>query len=244
VSASFVTIEVFNFKCNSEILMIIKLRHLAPFCLLSFVFYVASSGKLYAASANQVQNVCNQASQQEIYIKALESFIAKKYQNSIESYKQVLRCSPLFAPAFFGLGRNYQELGLKEQSLDAYSKAISYNKTNSQVFSNRGLVKASLGRLNDSILDFNQSILLQPSNFIALTNRGVAFATSGRLLDAKKDFDQALRINANYGEAYINRGIVQELLGELPSACNDWKKAIALRQFSARPWVASQCEKY
>ena len=186
---------------------------------------------------------CSEIDQNLLYSSALENFIAKDFIKSISLYKDVLQCNPSFPAAFIGLGRNYQEIGMKDESLAAYNKAISLDKLNGRAFSNRGLVKASLGRLDDAILDFNQSISLDPSSYIAFTNRGVAFASLGKLKEAKKNFDQALLLNSSYGEAFINRGIVYELLGNLLFACSDWKKAITLRQFAARPWVASQCDK-
>jgi tetratricopeptide (TPR) repeat protein len=204
-------------------------------------FLILSSTWPGSVNPRPLPLACTKLSLLTTYSAALESFISKDYIKSTRYYEDVLKCDSKFTAAYVGLGRNYQELGIKEKSLQAYNTAIKFDQSNPIVYSNRGLVKASLGRLDEASTDFNQSIKLEQNNPIALTNRGVAFATQGKLQLANSDFDKALSANSAYGEAYINRGIVHELLGNIKAACRDWKRAIALRQFSARSWVATQC---
>jgi len=181
---------------------------------------------------------------QAIYSDALEAFISKRFAASLDFYKSLLTCPlsrTVSASVHLGLGRNYQELSLKEESIREYGIALGYNNSLYQAFTNRGLVLASLGRLKEAINDFNSAITLDPQNYIALTNRGVAYATIGKFSLAIRDFDLALKANPGFGEAYLNRGIIFELSGDLPRACTDWKSALKLRQFSAKTWIDTQC---
>jgi tetratricopeptide (TPR) repeat protein len=197
------------------------------------------------AYTSQDGRACSETEFLSSYATALELFISKQYSQSSRVFTTLLSCKlsrKHVAAIHLNLGRNYQELGQKELALQSFSNALRLDATSFQAFTNRGLVLASLGRLDDANRDFSQALRIAPSNFIALSNRGVAYATQGKFSDALKDFDMSIKLNPSYGEAYINRGIVRELAGDIRGACSDWKRAIQLRQFSARSWVAQQCD--
>lgn len=190
------------------------------------------------------REACLNAQVYAVYAEALEAFVSKQYSTSIRLYKSLLPCPnsrKLFSLIHLGLGRNYQELSQKPESVAEYTLSLSYDNTLYQAYTNRGLVLASLGRLQDAIGDFTTAIRLQPGNYIALTNRGVAYATIGKFTTAIRDFNDALKVNPAFGEAYLNRGIIFELNGDIPSACSDWRNAVKLRQFAAKTWVDNQC---
>ena len=197
------------------------------------------------AYTSQAGRACSETVFLSSYANALELFISKQYSQSSRVLTSLLSCklsNKHVAAIHLNLGRNYQELGQKELALHSFSTALKFDATSFQAYTNRGLVLASLGRLDDANRDFSQALRIDPSNFIALSNRGVAFATQGKFANAVNDFDKSIMLNPSYGEAYINRGIVRELTGDIRGACSDWKRAIQLRQFSARSWVAQQCD--
>jgi tetratricopeptide (TPR) repeat protein len=196
------------------------------------------------ACAKPIMN-CDPLHVQSIYSRALEAFISKQFDLSADFYRSIISCrfdSAMSASIHLGLGRVYQEQGLKEQSINEYSQALSLNNKLTQAYANRGLVFASVGQFKRSIDDLNAAIKLDPKNYVVLTNRGVAHATIGKFSLSIRDFDDALKINPKYGEAYLNRGIIFELKGDMPSACFDWKNAVKFRQFSAKTWVDTQCQ--
>jgi tetratricopeptide (TPR) repeat protein len=211
-----------------------------------YIFFLIKLALIIAPLPTKASGNCNIHSVDDIYIQALEAFISKDFTDSTKLYKSLLSCPmprKLSSSIHLGLGRNYHELSLKEESLKEYSLALQLNDSLHQGYTNRGLVLASLGRLNEAINDFNKAIGLNSRSYISLTNRGVAYATLGKFSRAIKDFDSALAINSNFGEAYLNRGIMFELTGDLNRACSDWKKALTLRQFSAKSWIDLQCTK-
>jgi tetratricopeptide (TPR) repeat protein len=196
-------------------------------------------------ASNPVQTPCSQLFFLKNYSAALDLFISKQFNKSLQLLTPLLACrvsSQYSSSLHLNIGRNYQELGQKDLALKAFTSAINLYPSSYQAYTNRGLVLASLGRLDDANRDFSQALRIDPSNFIALSNRGVAYATQGKLSIAINDFDKSIMLNPSYGEAYINRGIVRELTGDIRGACSDWKRAIQLRQFSARSWVAQQCD--
>jgi tetratricopeptide (TPR) repeat protein len=197
-----------------------------------------------APSSAAVESKCDLQTFYSNYTQALEAYISKDFTESIKLYKALLPCpvtDTQKSTIHLGLGRNYHELSLKENSLQEYSIALQMNPLLHQAQTNRGLVLASLGRLEEAIIDFNKAIKYSRNNYITLTNRGVAFATLGKFSNAIKDFDSAIKINPGYGEAYLNRGIIFELSGDISRACSDWKKALSLRQFATKTWIDHQC---
>lgn len=211
---------------------------------IGLIFFINTLSFSAKASTPAASLNCDLNSIQSSYASALESFVSKEFKKSTQLYQSLLLC-PLSTKFRFavhmGLGRNYQEQALKEDSLKQYTLALMVDRSSHYAYTNRGLILASLGRLKDAINDFNSAIALQNSSYIALTNRGVAYATIGKFSLAIRDFDQALKFNPSFGEAYLNRGIIYELNGELDRACNDWRQAVRLRQFSAKTWVDTQC---
>ena len=205
--------------------------------LLSSYFILSAYGALILPA----KATCSVVAQQTLLARGLELFVTKNFSASIDIYKQLLSCDPSSSSAYLGLGRNFQELQLKNDAMSSYSKAIRFNSNNVQAYINRGLVFASLGQLDKAIVDFNTAIRLEPNNFIAYSNRGVAFSSKGKFLQALSDFNKSIKLNPSYGEAYLNRGIIKEFQGGLADACNDWKVALSLRQFSVRPWLEKDC---
>lgn len=218
--------------------MITASRRLLPWLILPFL----SLSPVHPADRNKL---CDSSVFLKGYANALELFISKEFKKSALVLEPFLNCKlPRLdaASLHLTLGRNYQELGQKEVAVQEFSKSLTFNPKSVHAYTNRGLVLASLGRLEDANRDLTKAIGIDSSSFIALSNRGVVYATQGNFNKATLDFDASIKLNPNFGEAYINRGIVRELIGDLAGACSDWKRAIQLRQFSARSWVADQCD--
>ncbi len=47
-------------------------------------------------------------------------FKRKKYAGALSRYKEALQADPHFAPAYLGMGKVYEKLGLKQKALEAY----------------------------------------------------------------------------------------------------------------------------
>ena len=48
----------------------------------------------------------------------------KKYRAALSRYKEAARVDPYYAPAYLGLGRVYDKIGLKEKALENYHKYL------------------------------------------------------------------------------------------------------------------------
>src|ERR1700682_3629113 len=51
-------------------------------------------------------------------------FKKKKYNAALSRYQEAIQQNPTYAPAFLGLGKVYDKIGLKQKALDAYKKYL------------------------------------------------------------------------------------------------------------------------
>jgi len=48
----------------------------------------------------------------------------KKYKAALSRYEEAIKTDPYYAPAYRGLGKVYEKLGLKQKALDAYHRYL------------------------------------------------------------------------------------------------------------------------
>lgn len=51
-------------------------------------------------------------------------FKRKRYAGALSRYKEAVRADPHFAPAYLGLGKVYERMGLKRKALEAYQRYL------------------------------------------------------------------------------------------------------------------------
>lgn len=51
-------------------------------------------------------------------------FIKKQYQGALSRYREAVQADPNYAPAYLGLGKTYDRMGLKQKALTAYQKYL------------------------------------------------------------------------------------------------------------------------
>ena len=51
-------------------------------------------------------------------------FRRKSYAGALSRYKEAIKADPHFAPAYLGLGKVYERMGLKQKALEAYQRYL------------------------------------------------------------------------------------------------------------------------
>lgn len=74
-----------------------------------------------------------------------------------------------------------------QDSIDAYSNAISLNPKYADAYYNRGLAKVELGQYRDAITDYDEAIRLNPNDVSASYNRSKTKQLLGRQDEAKRE---------------------------------------------------------
>lgn len=172
----------------------------------------------------------------------LDNIAKNKPELALTNALDAIKMDNNSSEAYFLKGRAEQDIGLKNEALNDYTKAILINPKHARAYSNRALIKGSLGKMNEALEDLNKAISIDSNLASAFLNRGVTKGALGLKKEAIKDFDAAIKINPRYQDAYRNRGITKELTGDLKGACADWKTAASFGQTDAREWISQQCK--
>lgn len=162
-----------------------------------------------------------------ILILSMTYFTTKRnmvWTNKISFWEDVVHKSPLKARAYVSLGSAYQENGLKDFAVAAYSKATSLadskEKPNSMLA--LALLYAEMGRTKEAISEMERAKDLGPIDSPDLHYViGTVYAIAGRHEEAIKSYREALKRNPQFllaryeiGHLYSNRRLYDDALME------------------------------
>ena len=128
--------------------------------------------------------------------------------------------------AFFELGVEHNVNLRREQSVEAFNRAVEMNPSYLPTWLNRGYVFMELGRYHDAIADFKQALRLDPRSSEAYCNLGVTGMRMKDMKLAEESFLRALAINPVYINAMINLGKTYAISGRLSESIMVYRHAI------------------
>jgi tetratricopeptide (TPR) repeat protein len=87
----------------------------------------------------------------------------KKLRAALSRYKEAVKVDPHYAPAYLGLGKVYDRIGLREKALDAYRKYLDLLPSTKQAEEAKDVHKA-IARLERKLRKSKKSGRTQPSS--------------------------------------------------------------------------------
>jgi tetratricopeptide (TPR) repeat protein len=66
----------------------------------------------------------------------------KNYRGALSRYQEAAAVDPYYAPAYLGLGKCYEKMGLKQKALDAYKKYLDDLPSEKDALNAKGVQKA------------------------------------------------------------------------------------------------------
>ena len=96
---------------------------------------------------------------------------AKRYEEAIHCYDQVLQLDPGNASIWNNRGLCFSSLKRHAEALPCYDKALEINPKSISAWVNRGISLESLGRFEEALQCFEKALDLDPKNAIALNNK-------------------------------------------------------------------------
>jgi len=115
------------------------------------------------------------------------------------------------------MGIGLYDLGLYNESITAFEKAIDLSHNESDAWVGVGNVLSAMGRYNESIEAYNKAIEISKRNADAFYGKGNALVRLGRNREAIDCYDQALALRPGYAEAYENRELARSAKSSMPS---------------------------
>ncbi|MCM8784240.1 MAG: tetratricopeptide repeat protein [Candidatus Omnitrophica bacterium] len=125
------------------------------------------------------------------------------------------------------------KLGLYQEEIANYTRAIELNPDYYIAYYDRGVILEELGLHQEAVLDFNKAIELNPYFAEAYCGRGVSKKELGLYKEAISDFNKAIELSPRLASAYSNRGSAYFKLGLYDEAISDLNKAIELEPDNA-----------
>lgn len=129
----------------------------------------------------------------EHYIKGMNAFDHKKYNEAIEAFTLALKADSTFKEAFFKRGVCYELMEDYKKAIIDFTSIIIIDKKNTQAYYNRGLAYRELGKFNKAIFDFSSAIKFNPTHKYAYYNRALAKLSledyEGACIDLSKSAD-------------------------------------------------------
>jgi len=112
------------------------------------------------------------------------------------------------APGFLNAGLLYAEVGLWQQAIAYFNRALVLAPDYVPALHNRALAFARSGDLAAALADYNRAALLAPNDAEVLNGRGALLAALGERQRARDDFLRAAACEAAGPEPLINLGLL------------------------------------
>lgn len=126
------------------------------------------------------------------------------------------------AQALTRKGRAFEDKGLYEQAIDAYSQAIVVDPGFADAYFGRGWSRVATGAYGDAARDFASVVALRPDSADAYFGRAWALEQQGDAEQAIRLYGEAIRLQPGHAEAYFSRGVLEFTAGRMEAAARDF----------------------
>jgi tetratricopeptide (TPR) repeat protein len=151
---------------------------------------------------------------------------AGKFEQGRTLGLRAVKMVPTDAEAHLVAGANAVGLGLIDEAISHYRRALQIRPDYVKAHGNLGDALAKRGRFDEAINQYRQALEADPGYSHAHNNLGVAMSAKGELDEAVGHFRQALRINPEHIETHNSLGSVLVAQGKLAEAVKHFSHAI------------------
>ena len=95
------------------------------------------------------------------------------------------------------LGKLYYEMGLLDESIEEYQKALRLSPTFADIITQLGIALRDQGKYNESIKEFNRAIEINTNYIPARLHLGITYYSQGFYGLAEEEWRKALKIDPN-----------------------------------------------
>ncbi|MCC3427648.1 MAG: CHAT domain-containing protein [Microcoleus sp. PH2017_01_SCD_O_A] len=155
--------------------------------------------------------------------------------DAVSSLQELAR--GLEAEVWYKRGKEQNDLGLFEQAIASYEKALEFKPDFYQAWINRGCILCdNFNKYEEAIASFDKALEIKPDFDKAWYNMGIALDNFGKLEDAIASWDKALEIKPDEHNAWFNRGLALRKLGRLEEAIASYDKALEIKLDKEEAW--------
>lgn len=159
-----------------------------------------------------------------------ESFFSEDPEEKIACYDRILESHSedpslwnhdLISLIWGNKGIAYSYLGMYENALECFDKALQHNKLDVDVWCNKGIALFNLERYDESMFCYDNVLAIDAFNENALLNKGMALAHIGKhkeAIDCYSKLHKELELDNKFAVIWYKKGMAYNSLGQLDEA--------------------------
>lgn len=141
-------------------------------------------------------------------------------------FSQMESISPTDYKGYYSLGLSYYQMGLKEEAVDCFKRAIEIKPDSYEAYFNMAVAMDEIGEQEEAIRALKKVISLKSDFIDAYNNLGIIFSTQGKHNEALYVYAKGLEMNPQEYSLFYNMGITLSETGRFPEAVEAYKKAL------------------
>ncbi len=144
----------------------------------------------------------------DLFQKAMEEFIGRNYEESIEAFTQAIEMDPELKLAVMSRGSAYFKLDRLDEARSDFDRVVEIDPTNARAYHLRGLVNDKSGDHQSALADFSKAIDIDPGYGAAYYSRANLHAKLGSADLAAEDIQMATHLTEVNIEKFANENNV------------------------------------
>ncbi len=169
------------------------------------------------------------------FIKGVDAFKAKNYQEVLNLMSAVIEADPNLAPPYRYRGAAYLSLGDCQSGLADEEKALSINPNYAAAFGARGALYGCLGDHEQELQDYHKALSIDASLAFVHKNLGVYYFDKGDYEKSLEEYNLSVAIDPYRADAWSGKSEALGRLGRLVECIQSATKAIDL---NPKEWLA------
>lgn len=133
-------------------------------------------------------------------------------------------------------GKGLGDLGLIDESLECFDKAIALNPSLAEAWLNKGASLSEKVQNTEAMRCFDQALAIKPELGVAWANKGHVLIELGRNEEALAAFQRALQLNPRDATTLFHQAHTLAKLGKHEDAIDFYAKVVRLNPKGERAW--------
>lgn len=152
------------------------------------------------------------------YIRALEAYISRRYEEAIPAYQEITRRFPYESEARYLLAIVLMGTGRYDEALAHTKILLRLEPEWASLWDLSGETHLAKGNLYQAVQDFERFLALEPGSAEGHKLLGDAYRAQGELSLATGSYTKALQLDPQLHSAIVARAVTEALRGERPAA--------------------------
>ena len=191
------------------------------------IIWVLLAAMLFCATAgSQTKQVSNEAVEKDLFETGVLQFKQGEYQQSVDTFSDLIDLFPQNADAFKNRGVAYMKLEKFDDAIADFESAKKISPNLKGLYSNLGVIWYYRENYEKAIENYNREIEITPDNAVAYFNRALCMTKLGETENAISDLTAAISISPDFYWAICYKADLLAHTGRVEEAIALYETAI------------------